>query len=72
MFANRLHGLLVHTTPVEGTLQPAFVACPATLFATFNPAQLSFIAEVYKQAQELTQAQIKKPRRKRIPEFSVN
>jgi hypothetical protein len=72
MIANRLQGLLAPTAPAEGVFQPAFVACPAPLFATFNPAQQSFIAEVYRQAQELAQAQLRKPLRKRIPEFSVN
>ena len=51
--------------------QPAFVACPAPLFTSFTSAQQAFVAEVYRRAQELTEAQLRPPRR-RIPEFSRN
>ncbi len=49
-----------------------FVACPAPLFATFTAAQSAFVAEVYRRAQELTEAQLRKPTRRRLPDFSRN
>jgi hypothetical protein len=74
MFANRIRDFLSDTThiPAIAGSTPAFVACPAPLFATFNPMQQSFVAEVYRRAQELTEAQLQQPTRRLIPEFSMN
>jgi hypothetical protein len=72
MFANRIQAFTAIPNDTQTGFQPAFVACPFALFAAFNPAHQSLIAEVYRRAQELTQAQVQKPRRKRVVEFSVN
>lgn len=65
MFENRIRDFFAVPTI------PAFVACPAPLFATFTTAHQSFIAEVYRRARELTEAQLRTPRRV-VPEFSRN
>jgi len=71
MFENRIRDFsLPASAPVNDTV-PAFVACPAPLFASFSVAHQSFVAEVYRRAQELTEAQMRKPAR-RIPAFSLN
>jgi hypothetical protein len=74
MFENRIQALYTDhiPTPVAAGFIPAFVACPAPLFATFSPSHLSFVAEVYRRAQELVAAQLQMPVRRRIPEFSRN
>jgi hypothetical protein len=75
MFENRIsHLFLVPEAATLTALSPAagFVACPAPLFATFTAAQQSFVAEVYRRAQELTESQLRKPTRRGVPEFSRN
>lgn len=69
MFENRISNLFV---PPELAPAPAFMACPAPLFATYTAAQQAFVAEVYRRALELTEAQFRKPVRRGIPEFSRN
>ena len=49
----------------------AFVPCPCP-FAAFPPAHQMFIAEVYRLAREMTEAQLRKPARPFPPEFSRN
>ncbi|HJZ53865.1 MAG TPA: hypothetical protein VKE74_02845 [Gemmataceae bacterium] len=49
---------------------PAFVPCP--VFAAFSPSQQSFVAEVYRLAREMTEAQLRKPSRSWPPAFSRN
>jgi hypothetical protein len=74
MFENRIRNFLAspeYTPAFAGSL-PAFVACPAPLLAMYTPAQHSFFAEVYRRAQELTESQLRKPTRRRMPQFSVN
>ena len=70
MLVNRLKEFVADPA-LPGSV-PAFVACPVALFATFGPAQQAFIAEVYRRAQEMTEAQLRKPARRAIPEFSRN
>jgi hypothetical protein len=74
MFENRIRKFLVlseSTSAIAGSL-PAFVACPVPLLAIFTPAQQSFVAEVYRRAQELTESQLRKPTRRMMPQFSRN
>ena len=74
MFANRVSNFLAAPAlvPVAVGFCPAFVACPAPLFASFTAAHQAFIAEVYRRAQELTEAQMRRPARRALPEFSLN
>ena len=74
MFENRIATFFStpELTPAVAAPAPAFVACPAPLFASFTAAQQSFVAEVYRRAQELTEALFRKPARRAIPEFSRN
>lgn len=77
MFQNRITGFYesAHATETETLVPasfPAFVACPTQLFAMVGGTQQAVIAEVYRQAYELAQAQLKAPVRRRLPEFSVN
>jgi hypothetical protein len=74
MFENRIRKFLPlsETTPAFAGALPAFVACPAPLVAMFTPAQQSLVAEVYRRAQELTESQLRKPTRRRVPQFSLN
>jgi hypothetical protein len=74
MFENRIQTLLAtpRFTLAVASPTPAFVACPAPLFTAFSSSQQSFIAEVYRRAQELTAAQLQQPARRAMPEFSRN
>ena len=74
MFENRIQAFLVApaAVPAFAAFQPAFVPCPLPLFGAFTFAQQAFVVEVYRVAQELTQSQLRKPRRRRIPQFSRN
>jgi hypothetical protein len=73
MLENRIGHLFRETVAAPaGSDHVGFVACPLPLFAAFTAAQQSFVAEVYRRAQELTAAQLRKPVRKTIPEFSRN
>ena len=74
MFENRVQEYYAAPilTPAGAGVQTAFVPCPVPLFATFNYAQQAFVAEVYRRAQELAAAQLKKPTPRPIPEFSLN
>ena len=72
MLENRIRNLfLPDAAPAWMGFQPAFVACPLPLFATFTATQQAFVAEVYRRAQELVEAQ-QKPAPSRIPAFSLN
>jgi hypothetical protein len=74
MFANRISDYFdaPSLTPTVAIFQPAFIACPAPLMATFSAAQHAFVAEVYRRAQELTESQLRKPARRPLPQFSLN
>ena len=74
MFENRIRDISATAAfePVAVAVGSAFVACPVPLFATFTAAQQAFIVEVYRRAQELTEAQLRRPARRPIPEFSLN
>lgn len=74
MLENRIRNFLVYdeSIPAAAGSLPAFVACPVPLLAIFTPAQHSFVAEVYRRAQEMTEKQLRKPTRRVIPEFSRN
>lgn len=50
----------------------AFVPCPCPILNHFNPGQLAFVAEVYRIAREMVEAQLREPVRSWIPEFSRN
>ncbi len=74
MFENRIRNYWASSeyTPAFAGSLPAFVACPAPLLAMFNSTQQSFVAEVYRRAQELTESQLRKPTRRKMPQFSLN
>jgi len=74
MFENRIRDYFAinEPTPAFADTQPAFIACPVPLLATYSQAHQSFVAEVYRRAQELTESQMRKPTRRPIPEFSRN
>ena len=72
MLENRIRNLILpDAAPAWLGFQPAFVACPLPLFATFSTMQQAFVAEVYRRAQELVEAQ-QRPTPSRIPAFSLN
>jgi hypothetical protein len=74
MFENRIRDFFatIDPTPAFTGAIPAFMACPVPLLANYSLAQQSFVAEVYRRAQELTESQLRKPARRLIPEFSLN
>jgi hypothetical protein len=74
MFENRIREYLAITEPSAAIVAafPAFIACPVPLLANYTYSQQSFVAEVYRRAQELTESQLHKPARRLIPEFSLN
>jgi len=57
-------------TAVAVAASPSFVPCPVLM--GYSPAQQSFVAEVYRLAQELTEAQLRQPTRTFPPAFSLN
>lgn len=70
MFEHRFQEFL-NPSPAAAN-RPAFVACLCGAFAV-TPGQQSFVAEVYRLAQELTEAQNHRPANtRRIPAFSLN
>ena len=71
MFEHRFREFLNQSAPAATVAAPnmAFVACP--VFG-FPPAQQAFVAEVYRVAREMTEAQLRKPARSRTPAFSLN
>jgi hypothetical protein len=72
MLENRIRNLfLPDVDPAWMGVQPAFVACPLPLFASFSTTQQAFVAEVYRRAQELVEAR-QWPAPSRIPAFSLN
>jgi len=74
MFENRILDFfeINEPTPASAVANAAFIACPVPLLANYTFAQHSFVAEVYRRAQELTESQLRKPARRPIPEFSRN
>jgi hypothetical protein len=74
MFENRIRDYFAinETTPAVAAAIPAFIACPVPLLANYSQTQQSFVAEVYRRAQELTESQLRKSTRRTIPEFSLN
>jgi hypothetical protein len=74
MFENRIRDYFAisEPTPAFAVAIPAFIACPVPLLVNYSHAQQSFVAEVYRRAQELTESQLRKPTRRPIPEFSLN
>jgi hypothetical protein len=76
MFESRISDFLpsADLTPAVAEFAPAFVACPMPLISVFSPVQQSYVAEVYRRAQELTQAQLRPqaPVRRFVSEFSLN
>jgi hypothetical protein len=74
MFENRISNYFQSTASVPsgvGAL-PAFIACPLPLLVNYSCSQQSFVAEIYRRAQELTESQMRKSVRRSIPEFSLN
>ncbi|MDB5307284.1 MAG: hypothetical protein JWO38_1486 [Gemmataceae bacterium] len=72
---HRLREHLIASVPAVLTATPsmgAFVPCPCPVIAAFGLAQQSFIAEVYRLAREMTEAQLRKPARPFPPAFSLN
>jgi len=78
MFEHRLREFFASTQPAVAVMPtatvPAFVPCPAPVFTSFAPAQASFVAEVYRLAREMTEAQFREQARVRPwpPAFSAN
>jgi hypothetical protein len=74
MFENRIGKFFEseQTTGTSAGVAPAFIACPLPLLVGYSQAQQSYVAEVYRRAQELTEAQMRKPARRRAIEFSLN
>jgi hypothetical protein len=74
MFENRISKFFATAEPVSELSEtlPAFIAFPVPLLANCNLAHQSFVAEVYRRAQELTESQMRKAVRRVIPEFSLN
>jgi hypothetical protein len=72
MFENRISQYFPVSDQAMAAPAPAFIACPLLLVAGFSPMQQSFVAEVYRRAQEMTEQQLRKPARRLIPEFSLN
>jgi hypothetical protein len=70
MFANRISHYFAAQEPSPNVEPlPAFIVWPVLLV----PApQQAYIAEVYRRAQELTEAQLRQQRRAAIPVFSLN
>ncbi|WP_439630287.1 hypothetical protein [Gemmata sp.] len=73
MFENRISEFFSNSeyAPVAAGFSPAFVACPVAMFGQ-TMTQVAYVAEVYRRAQELTEAQLRRPTRNRIAAFSVN
>ena len=72
MFEHRVREFFVQpvATAAAAATAPAFVPCPAF---GFPAAQLSFVAEVYRLAREMTEAQLRQPpARVWPPAFSMN
>jgi len=74
MFENRISQFFPVTAEFAdfAAPAPAFVVCPVPVVACFSPVQQSFVAEVYRRAQEMTEQQMRKQARRFIPEFSLN
>lgn len=71
MFENRISEFFTNTEFAPVAASPAFVACPVAMFGQ-TATQVAFVAEVYRRAQELTEAQLRRPTRNRIAAFSLN
>jgi hypothetical protein len=74
MFENRIRDYVAVENSLGAVVgaQFGFVPCPTPLLATFSAQQQAFVAEIYRRAVELTQAQLQKPKRRRFPAFSCN
>lgn len=75
MFANRVSEFFPQPAfaPAVAGLAPAFVSCCLPALGVVSQAQQMFVAEIYRRAQEMTEAQLRKPATiRRIPEFSLN
>jgi hypothetical protein len=74
MFENRIGKFFdaAEFIPANAGTLPAFIACPIPLLANYSQAQQSFVAEIYRRALELTESQMRKPAKRKIPEFSMN
>lgn len=71
MFENRIREFM-ESEPAVTTHQPAFVACPIPVVVGFTGGHLSFVAEIYRRAQELAEEQLRKPKPRLLPHFSLN
>jgi len=71
MAAHRFRALIeqVEVSPTREIAAGAFMPCP--LMGVIPAAHLTFVQEVYRLAQERTQAQLR-PARSRLPQFSLN
>jgi hypothetical protein len=72
MLEHRLRELFAQpsSAAVAAGPTPAFVPCP--VFLAYHPAQQLFVAEVYRVAREMTEAQLRPPARPWPPAFSMN
>ena len=75
MFENRVREFVAPLATQFVATESASVALPTPLFTILTPAHQAFIAEVYRAAQTLTQAQLQQANQQRccrIPGFSLN
>jgi hypothetical protein len=73
MFENRIRDFLTAPVSVATATLPSpvgFVPCPLAM--TVPPAYQAFVAEVYRLARELTEAQLRRSERVFPPAFSRN
>jgi len=75
MAENRIRKYLGQPDTAVATAEAAptgFVPCPVVMFTGFVAAQQSFVAEVYRLAREMTEAQLRQAARTFPPAFSLN
>ncbi len=74
MSEHRLQGWFATSVPVgsAAVATAAFVPCPCSITAFYTQAQYTFLAEVYRMARELTDAQLREPFWLKAMPFSVN
>jgi hypothetical protein len=75
MFEHRLREYFAPSTGAVLTAAPSpvgFVPCPCPVFAGFSLPQQALVAEVYRLARAMTEAQLREAARIFPPAFSLN
>ena len=75
MIENRLTGYFAESAAVATAAMSfaAFVPCPVSMFVGYPAGHLAYVAEVYRIAREMTEAQLRPTStRTRMPAFSLN